>query len=935
MGLLSYQNRATSTLVGAEGVHGDGQTRLAGDARPTLQDPIGTTEMTRERWQQITALFHAALTRDEASRGAFLDEACAGDPALRGEIEVLLVADRDAGQFGDVSVGPALNDVLPGDGAGQRHDASGAGADNLCAAPFASFPAQPAIEAFTDLLVPNPETVRLGSTLGNYRIERLLGRGGMGAVFLAHDSRLHRQVALKIMDGPADGETSRIRLLREARNAAALNHPNICTIYEVSDAGGATFIAMEFVGGSSLRARIDEGAVPIGDAVKLGVQAAQALACAHDNGVVHRDFKAANAILTEDGRLKVVDFGLARRDNGPMTTATSSLIPVGFAAGTPYSMAPEQVRGEAADRRTDIWALGVLLYEMVSGVGPFAGATIAEQFSAILTRPPGALPKTVPVELRAVIDRCLEKDPERRYQHANDVRAALEAIEAGTVSSRVAWAYYSRRRPGLAVTVALLAVAALLVGFNAGDLRDRLLGYPVEAAPLKLAVLPMDDLSGDAAQEFFAAGMHDALITDLARIRALRVTARSSALQYRGTRKSVAEIGRELNVDAVLTGSVARAGDRVRVTAQLIEVATEDHLWTDRYDRAVREVLTLQSEIVAAIAREVRLQLTPAEQERLGRARPVDPEAYEAYLRGMFFLNQSTPEGVDKGLPLLHAAVAKDPTHPLPYAHLAAGYATLGHGPSPPPDAFARARAAALQALQLDDGVAQAHAVLAELILYGDRTWDWRAAENAFRRAIELNPTLARAHAHYAWYLVLFDRWDEAFASMRRAQEVDPLTPLWPAWQSWLYWAAGRHDEAIREAEKSLELNPSFPTGLNILGFAYSAKGMYEEALGVQRKAGTGNPALMWSQGLTYALAGRRDDARRILAELERTGGDTLRVAQIHLTLGARDEALRWLEAAYEERNSNVPWIGITPSLRPLRNDPRFADLLRRMKLPS
>jgi eukaryotic-like serine/threonine-protein kinase len=776
-----------------------------------------------------------------------------------------------------------------------------------------------------------------GMTLGTHRLERLLGRGGMGAVFLAYDTRLHRQVALKVIDSDQADATSSARLLGEARNAAALNHPHICTIYEVGEAGGTAFIAMEYVGGRSLRELVDEGALPVGEAVRLGIQAADALAYAHEHGVVHRDFKAANAIVGENSWLKVVDFGLARRDEarGAEATTLASVVPRGAVAGTPYSMAPEQVRGDAADARADIWALGVLLYEMVTGTRPFTGQTTPELFSSILTKAPAALPGQVPTGLRAVIERCLEKAPELRYQRAGDVRAALEENAPGTVAPWVTWGYHLRRRPGLAAASAVFVLGALLVGANVGSLRERLLGHTVEATPLRLAVLPLEDLSGDAEQAFFAAGMHDALITDLARIRALRVTARSSALRYTGTRKSVGEIARELNVDAVLTGSVARAGDRVRVTAQLMDAVTENHLWTDRYDRAVREVLSLQNEIVAAIAREVRLQLTPEEQMRLTRARPVDPEAHEAYLKGMFFLNQSTPDGVKRGMALLHEAVAKDPAHPLPYAHLAAGYATLGHGLSPPPDAFARARAAALKALELDDSVALAHTVLGELILYGERTWDWPAAERSFRRAIDVNPTLARAHAHYSWYLVLFDRWEEAFASMRRAREVDPLAPLWPAWEGWLYWAAGRPDDAIREIQISLELNPDFPAALNFLGFAYSAKGLYEEALAEHRRASALNPDLVWSQAYTHALAGQPDDARRIAGTLEQRGEDPYRVAIIHATLGSVDEAFRWLETAFEQRNSNIPWLRSTPGLRPLREDSRFADLLRRMKLPS
>jgi TolB-like protein/tRNA A-37 threonylcarbamoyl transferase component Bud32/Tfp pilus assembly protein PilF len=774
-----------------------------------------------------------------------------------------------------------------------------------------------------------------GTTVGVHRLERLLGRGGMGAVFLAYDTRLHRQVAIKVLDKRADDSASRARLLREARNAAALNHPRICTIHEVGEADGTPFIAMEYVAGRSLRERIDEAALPPDEVVRLGIQAADALAYAHDHGVVHRDLKAANVIVSEGDRLKIVDFGLARRDDPELADATTlaSVVPAGAVAGTPYAMAPEQVRGRVVDARTDIWALGVLLYEMATGARPFTGQTTADVFSSILASTPVPLPATVPAGLRAVIERCLEKEPERRYQRADDVRIALDESASGATEPRFSLDHLFRRRKLLAATASVLLAAALLFGLNAGGLRDRLQGSAVDSAPLKLAVLPLEDLSGEPDQAYFAAGMHITLITDLARIRALRVTARASALRYAGTTKSIRQIARELNVDAVLTGSVARSGNRLQITAQLIDAATERHLWTEKYDRAVRDELSLQNEIVGAIARQVQVQLTPDEQQRLTRARPVNPEAHEAYLRGMFFVNQGNPDGVKKGLALLHDAVDKDPEHALPYAYLAAGYSSLGHQPSPPPDAFARARASALKALEIDETVADAHAVLGELILYGERSWDWPAAERAFQRAIELNPGLPRAHAHYAWYHALFDRWDDALASMRRSEEVDPLTPLWPAWRGWLANAAGRFDEATGAAEKSLELNPNFPFGHGVLSLSYAGKRVYKEALAAAQKAQSFHRGPEFALAVVYARTGQPRDALTIAEELERANTPAA-AAAIHALLGDRDRAFRLLDVGLKERDSNIPWMQADPYTRTLRDDTRFADLLRRMNLP-
>ncbi len=843
--------------------------------------------MTPERWRQITALFHVALANHATARSAFLDEACAGDPTLRSEVDALLSGHDGAGAFGETRVGVA------------------------------------------------GESAASGTTLGTYRIDALLGRGGMGTVFLAFDTRLHRRVALKVMSEPS---LSPSRLLREARNAAGLNHPNVCAIHEVGNAGAVAFIAMEHVDGRSLRDRLDEGALSVEETLRYGLQAAQALEHAHEHGVVHCDFKAANVIVSPSGQLKIVDFGLARRSDELMAgvTATASSVAPGRAAGTPCAMAPEQVRGDPADPRSDIWALGVLLYEMVTGATPFKGATAAELFSSILRDAPARLPGAVPAALSAVIERCLEKVPERRFQHAREVGAALHAIQADAVTPWLALRYRLIRRPWMSAAVSSVAVVAVLLGINVGGMRDRVTGHAPPTVPIRLAVLPLEDLSGHPGQEYFAAGIHESLITDLARIGNVRVTARSSSLRYRGTQKSVSEIAKELNVDAVLTGSVAWSGDRVRITAQLIDAATERYLWANRYDRALHEVLSLQNEIITAIAREVRLQLTPEEQGRLSRARPVNPDAYEAYLRGVFFVNQLTPEGTERGMALLHEAVEKDPSNPLPYAHLAIGYSTLGHGPSPPPDAFTHARAAARKALELDDTVAQAHEVLAELTMYADdRTWDWPMAEQGLQRAIALNPTLAQAYAHYGWYLILFDRWDEGFDSMKRAQEVDPLTPLWPAWQASLYWWSGRHDEAIREAQKSLALNPRFPVALSVLGRAYSAKAMHKEAIAAQEKAVALNPAYGWSLAHAYALAGRRDDAMRVAAEFRAKQGDTWGLALVYAALGAKEEALKSLEGAFEQHDGNLPWVRNLPAFAALRNDVRFQALLRRMHLPS
>jgi serine/threonine-protein kinase len=776
----------------------------------------------------------------------------------------------------------------------------------------------------------------IGQRLRHFRIIEKIGAGGMGEVYRAHDEQLDRHVAIKVLPAASfRDETARARLLREARTASKLNHPHICTIHEVGEADGLAYIAMELVEGQPLSARLADSPLPPDQVLRYALQLADALAHAHERGVVHRDLKSANVIVTPEGRAKVLDFGLAKRLSGEeLTEATTltqdSLTQPGTVVGTLAYMPPEQLRGQPADARSDVWALGVMLHEMASGERPFQGKTGFEVSSAILNQPPSPLPPAVPAELRAVIERCLEKEPGRRYQRGGEVRAVLEAIQSG--SAIPAWA---PPKPAHRRWVAL--VVAAVVVMTAGVWLWRRAGGGAAPRIDSLAVLPLQNLSGDPQQDYFADGIHEALITDLAKLSGFsRVIARSSVMRYRNTDKPLTQIAGELGVAAVITGSVLREGNVMRVTAQLIHAATEQHLWTDRYERELRQVLSLQNEIVAAIAREVNLRLTPREQVRLAGARPVNPETYELYLKGMSYLNQYTPEAFKKGMDYLYQAVEKDPSDARAWAALATGYGYLGHAPSPPPEALPRAKAVALKALELDDTLAEAHTALAEVKLYYD--WDFAGAEQSFRRALELNPNLAEAHMHYGWYLETMGRSEEAIAAMRRAVDLDPLSPLYRAWFGWEYWWAGRNDEAIAEAQKSLELQPDFPIGLYVLGTVHAEKGMYQEAIAAHEKAVAKYPNLWvrWALARTYAQAGRAEEARKKLAALKESvsSWDAWFIAEAYAALGDKDEAFRWLERAYEYRHSFLPGMGRNPAYKPLRGDPRFQDLMRRMKVP-
>ena len=491
-----------------------------------------------------------------------------------------------------------------------------------------------------------------GDRLGRYEIVEPLGAGGMGEVYRARDPGLEREVALKVLPARTlTDQSARARLLREARMAARLNHPHVCTVHEVAEADGQIYIVMELVEGRALDTVLSEGPLPVEQAVRYGVQIAEALAHAHERGVVHRDLKSANVVVTAEGRAKVLDFGLAKQLVGEeLAEATTQLgatltVP-GSVVGTLAYMAPEQLRGQAADARSDVWALGVVLYEILGGRRPFAGQTGYELSSAILNEPPPPLPEEVPAAVRAVVERCLAKEAGERFDSGDGVRAALETAQTGGAVTFPApgASEKARRRWWLAggalaaIVSTLLTVATLKLGWL-GPVSD---GTPIRS----LAVLPLENLSGDPEQDCLADGVHEALITDLAKLSGLgRVIARSSVMRYRHSDIPLSQIARELGVDALVTGSVLRAGDRIQVTAHLIQASTENQLWADRYERQFRDVLSLGNDVVVAITTAIRLQLTPQERERLATARTVDPESYEAYVKGMYHLYKKTPEG--------------------------------------------------------------------------------------------------------------------------------------------------------------------------------------------------------------------------------------------------------------------------------------------------
>jgi serine/threonine-protein kinase len=781
----------------------------------------------------------------------------------------------------------------------------------------------------------------IGKRIAHYQILEQLGAGGMGVVYRAHDARLERDVAFKLLpDESVGSEAARSRLLREARTASALTHPHICHIYEAGQADGQVYIAMELLDGRALSDAIPPGGLPLETTLRIGTQIAEALAHAHGRGVIHRDLKANNVILTAEGRAVVLDFGLAKRERLEEETFSElSVAPTatGVVMGTPAYLSPEVLRGESATAQSDVWALGVLLYDMASGALPFHGRSMAELASAILKDPPAALPERAHPGLHAIIQRCLAKEQSQRYKLASEVQAALQALQpsSGHVARRVppAWGR-------MAVYAAAVLVTVVTVLFATDVIRGRgpMGGGSSGTRIRSLAVLPLANLSGDPRQEYFADGLTDELIADLASIKSLTVISRTSAMRYKGASKPLPEIARELGVDGIVEGSVLRSEDRVRIKVQLIEAASDRHLWTQSYDRGMRDILAVQGEVGRDIAQRINAQISPRERALAASLQPVNPQAYEAYLRGRYYWNKRTRDGLLHALENFDQAIRIDSTYAVAYAGLADTYVLMGlYAGSPPQECYPRARAAALHALKIDEHLAEAHASLGRVKLFYD--WDWTGAETEFKRAIELKPSLSTAHHWYSICLRDVSRLEEAIAEANRALELDPVNLIINTNLGDTFFYAGQFDQAVAQHRKTLLLDSGFAPAHLYLGRALEQGAVPEDAVIEFRKArsltGNGSYAL---GDLAHALArtGKRAEARRLLNELsefsKQGAGLEMDLALVHLALGERDEAFRYLEDAYRKR-AGLNDLRVDPRFGSLRGDPRFQDLLVRLGL--
>jgi serine/threonine-protein kinase len=737
--------------------------------------------------------------------------------------------------------------------------------------------------------------------------------------------------------------------VHEARLASKLNHPHICTIYEVGESDGQTFIAMELVDGQALSARVADDPLPVEQVLRYGQQMADALAHAHGRGVVHRDFKSANVVVTPDGQVKVLDFGLAKRLTGEeLTDATTvsrhSLTAPGVVAGTLAYMAPEQFRGQTADARSDIWALGIVLYEMAAGKRPFQGQTGFELSSAILSQPVPALAGSVPAPLEGVIDRCLAKEPGLRYQRAGEVRAALDAVASGQpMAARPMWRAVVHRRRGLVATVgsilALLAITAVLFSLDVGGLRSRVTrSAAVSGNVVKLAVLPFANLSGDANQDYLSEGLTQEMIAQLGRLHpeTLSVIARTSVMRYKKSDTPIDQIGRELGVDYVLEGSAQREAGRIRIAAELIKVADQTQLWADSYQRELAGILALQSEVARNVANALALKLLPTEQARLANVRQINPDAYEAYLKGLQRMYRLTPDDLTAALGYFEAALAKEPNYALAYAGISLTWSCRNQMyVSPPSEAVPKAKAAALKAIELDDSLAEAHLALAGLWSWHD--WNLPAADGEWRRAIQLNPSYPDAHVFYSHYLMHMGRPTEAMAEIDRGLALDPLNPMFLSFYAIDLVYARRYDDALAAARKA----PDNPVAITAVWWAYSLKKMPKEAyaaLKVYLQMAYGDKGVEAALDQGYAQGGYSEAAKRAAEALIARGRTSfvgpVDVANLYVEAGEKKLALDWLERSYDLRDPNVPYIGI-PFYAPLGQEPRYQALLRRVGLPQ
>jgi eukaryotic-like serine/threonine-protein kinase len=835
-------------------------------------------------WERVKAVFEQAVAVEETERSAFLAAACGCDALLRQRVDALLASHAASQSFLETSASSVLELRRPGE----------------------------------DLS---------GRRLGTYQLQSRIGAGAMGEVYLAHDEKLSRRVAVKLIAERFAGDADRLQRFRqEAHAASSLNHPNIVVVHDFGELDGRPFIVTELVEGVTLRERLKDGPLPIRDAIEIALQVTGALAAAHARGLVHRDVKPENVMLRPDGYVKVLDFGLAklaRAEHAPAGAASSCLTQPGQVAGTPSYMSPEQARAEPVDARTDVFSIGAVLYEIVTGRLAFSGESPAVIFAGILAGTPPApsrLNPNVPPELQRIITKALEKDRNLRYQSVAEMRADLLRWGRESDTTHLGASIHGKqppvwtgarggggnsRRPWIALTLVMLtsALAAIYTfqwNDSAAESRD---------SRTMLAVLPFENLSEDDSQEYFADGLTEELTAQLGQLQPakLGVIARTSTIRYKQTKATAAQIGQELGVDYLLEGSVRRVGARVRVIAQLVHASKQTQLWSESYERPVTDVLHIQREIADHLTRSLSIRLLPARPSTLA-AGPVDPESYDKYLLGLHEVGKGTREGGNKAIAYFKEALASNPENARIHAALAQAYTAVTTYYSSPTEVMPLARDAALRALALDPQLAAAHVTLANVRLFFD--WDWSAAERDYRRALEINPNLAAANLGYANYLATLGRFDEAIARVKQAYRFDPLALESRNEALWIYYFSGRLQETVEQCRRTINLEPAAGLPYAMLALAYADLGERAEAVQAAESAVrlANSPTILTTTASALARAGQRAEARQLLSRALALAKERFvcqfNVAAADMDLGDTEQAFASLELAYLQRST-------------------------------
>ena len=886
--------------------------------------------MADDSWQKVREIFHSALGRQSEERRRFVHDVCGKDKTLLAEVESLL----------------------------SSHDSA------------ESFMETPAVSKVADMIEPETKKLEAGKVFGQYEIIEQVGAGGMGEVYLAKDARLNRQVALKILPESIAVDKDRVRRFeREAQAASALNHPNIITIYEIGETDNTHFIATEYIEGDTLRERFRGSPMNLKSALEIAVQVVSALDAAHRTGIVHRDIKPENVMIRPDGLVKVLDFGIAKlteklsATDSEAATAINAQTRTGMIIGTAAFMSPEQARGQTVDARSDIFSFGLVLYEMLAGQPPFAGESAIEIIGSILNKEPVPLSRQtpeVPHEIERIINKTLRKDREERYQTAKDLlidlkdfkqelafseklgrsatpppnqeatagKAAVgtEAQNAQTTSRAeyMSQTIKQHKRGFLAgLAIVLLSVMGLGYWFYSNHAAST-----TKRQIKSIAVLPLENLSGDASQDYFADGMTEALIGNLSQIGTLTVISRRSVMRYKRSGKSIPEIAKELGVDGILEGSVQRSGDRILITTQLIHVATDSPIWTKNYERSVSDILKLQSEIAQAVASEIRIQLTPEEQRRFGKSRSIDPRATEAFLLGRHYFNKWTKESERQAVEQFQKAVSIEPEYADAWAGLADAWTVRAMvGDISIPEAERPTRETAIRALEIDPQNSAAHVSMC--FIHNNYDFDWSRSENSCKLGIELDPNNAKGHFAYAYMLARVERWNEMAEQMETAMRLDPAEPWWPSVYGSFLTQARRFEEAEKQFKRAIEIDPNWRIAYGGLSDLYVELGRFDEAIEVRERKG---PTGSLRKAYIYARMGDRQKALDLLNRS--SDQNRFDLALVYTALGDFDKAFGVINESLDRREGFMFGYGNYLVLDKLKSDPRWQDVARRINLP-